>query len=344
MEKLPEEIRKELEAELKVTREIGHRNRLCVILGRDDGYSVEALSRILRISIGTIYHYLNDFDHKQKTKNAARGGRDSLLSEEQTKELERHLQEVTYLKVKAICAYVKEKYGIVYTRSGMTRWLEMHHFVFKRPKKIPGKLNPASQAVFIEEYKELKAGLKKDEEIYFVDAVHPEHQSQAVCGWIKKGEQKTLQTTGKQVRLHFAGALCLSGMKVVSKEYDTVDADAMIDFFRDLERKSTASTIYVILDNARANKNKKLDEFLKTSRIKLHYLPPYSPNLNPIERLWKIMRERKIHNQYRESSVTFFQEIRAFFQEDIPRMAHTWASRINDHFQVITPNPMQCAF
>ncbi|WP_281069555.1 hypothetical protein [Candidatus Rhabdochlamydia oedothoracis] len=38
----------------------------------------------------------------------------------------------------------------------------------------------------------LKETLNPDEEIYFIDAVHPEHQSQAVCGWIKKGVQKTL--------------------------------------------------------------------------------------------------------------------------------------------------------
>lgn len=40
-------------------------------------------------------------------------------------------------------------------------------------------------------------------------------------------------------------------------------------------------------------KIKKLEEYLKTSKIQVHYLPPYSPNLNPIERLWKVMREKK---------------------------------------------------
>ena len=94
-----------------------------------------------------------------------------------------------------------------------------------------------------------------------------------------------LQSTGKQLRLHLAGAVCLTGMKFFTQEYETVDADAMLDFFKNLETSSNASTIYVILDNARSNKNKKLEEFLQTSKIKVRYLPPYSPNLNPIERL-----------------------------------------------------------
>jgi hypothetical protein len=68
----------------------------------------------------------------------------------------------------------------------------------------------------IREYEELKAKLPKDHEIYFLDAVHPEFQSQSVCGWIKKGEIKTLPTTNKQYRLHFIGAIALSNMEVVA--------------------------------------------------------------------------------------------------------------------------------
>ena len=79
----------------------------------------------------------------------------------------------------------------------MTFWLQAHSFVFKRPKKVPGKLDPERQEACIKTYEALKAALKPNEEIYFLDAAHPEHQSQVVCGWIKKGIQKTLQSTEK---------------------------------------------------------------------------------------------------------------------------------------------------
>lgn len=332
-----------LETELKKAREISERNRLCVVLGHDDGLSIADLGRALRLSHATICNYLNDYDSEQKTKNDQKGGAQSKLTQEQSQLLLQHLAETTYLKVKQICAYVKEKYGVTYSRSGMTAWLQEHDFTYKRPKKVPGKLDPEKQEAFIQEYERLKANLNPGEEIYFADAVHPEHQSQAVCGWIKKGVQKTLQSTGKQLRLHLAGAVCLTEMKFVTREYETVDAEAMIDFFKNLEDSSKASTIYVILDNARSNKNKKLEEFLKTSKIKIHYLPPYSPNLNPIERLWKIMRETKLYNRYFESSVDFFREVRSFFKDDIPKMAHTWGSRINDKFQTIKLDPVKLA-
>ena len=333
--------RSNLERQLKRPKDYSERNRLCVILGYDDGVTVEELSKVLRLGLSRVYEYLREYDSSHKTKSDLIGGSDSKLSTDQTQMLLRHLEEITYLKVKQIIAYVTREYGIVYSRSGITDWLEQHGFVYKRPKKIPGKLDPERQKAFIEKYEELKKGLQAGEEIYFVDAVHPEHQSQAVCGWIKKGIQKTLQTSGKQLRLHFTGALCLTGMQIFTKEYETVDADAMIDFFKGLESQSSAHTIHVILDNARANKNKKLDEFLQTSRIKVHYLPPYSPNLNPIELLWKIMREITVHNRYYESVVDFFKSIRDFFTEEISQMTESLQARINDKFQVIYPQPIK---
>ncbi len=329
---------------MKRSQKIDDRNRLCVILGYDDGSSIDELASILRISRVTVYSYLNGFHLNGKTENLPRGGRKPNLDNEQSQALEKHLSEVTYLKVKEICAYVKTTFGVSFSRSGMTAWLHENRFVFKCPKKIPGKLNPEKQKEFVEAYEVLKARLRSDEEIYFIDAVHPEHQSQAARGWIQKGEEKTLQSTGKQLRLHIAGALCLNGMKVITREYDSVDADAMIDFFKALEDSTNASKIYVILDNARSNKNNKIDEYLINSRIIPQYLPPYSPNLNPIERLWKIMRETKLYNRYYESSVEFFHEIRGFFSDIVPKKARTWTSRLNDNFQTIKLNPIQPAF
>ena len=332
-----------LEAGLKKAREASERNRFCVILGHDDGLTISELAMALRLSPATICNYLKDYESEQKTKHDPKGGTKSKLTEDQSQSLLIHLAETTYVKVKQICAHVKKNYGVSYSRSGMTSWLQEHGFTYKRPKKVPGKLDPQKQEEFIREYETLKASLNSGEEVYFVDAVQPEHQSLAVCGWIKKGVQKTLQSTGKQLRLHFAGALCLTGMKIVSQEFETVDADAMIDFFKNLRNTSSASTIYVILDNARSNKNKKLEEFLKNSNIKLRYLPPYSPNLNPIERLWKIMRETKLYNRYYESSKEFFRVVRGFFADDIPKMAHTWGLRINDKFQTVKLDPVRLA-
>ena len=332
-----------LEAALKKTKDLSEWKRIFAIIGYDDGQSIEELAETLRLSPFTVEQYLKKYNSDSKTKNDPRGGRDSKLTSQEAQELERHLSEKTYLKVKDIVTYVENRFKKKYSRSGMTFWLAEHGFVYKQPQKIPGKSDPGEQAKFVEKYEELKKIIGPKDEIYFMDAVHPEYQSQAVCGWIKKGECKTLQTSGKQVRLHFAGALCLRNMKVIVSEYNTVDADAVIDFFKRLEKESAAPEIHVILDNAKAHKNRKVDEYLKKSRIRLHYLPPYSPNLNCIERLWKILRERTTYNHYYPCAKDFFQAIRAFFTEAVSRMGGVLRSRINDKFQVIKLNPVNVA-
>jgi len=340
MRSLTEEERRSLESDLKKTKVLAEWKRLFVILSYDEGQSVEELARLTRLSKWTIEDYLKRYSSHNKTKNDPKGGCSSKLDQQESQVLEKHLSETTYLKVKDIVAYVKGRFGKEYSRSGMTAWLKAHGFTFKQPEKVPGKLDPAKQQQFIQEYEKLKSGLQPGDELYFLDAVHPEYQSQAVCGWIKKGERKTLQTTGKQTRLHLVGALSLNKMKVSVREYETIDGEAMIRFFKDLESEASSGQIHVILDNAAVHKNRKLIDYLKTSRIKLHYLPPYSPNLNPIERLWKIFRETTLYNRYFEKSSDFFAAVRKFFADTVHRIRPFLMQRINDHFQTIELNPI----
>jgi transposase len=329
-----------LEADLKKTKDASGWRRLFVILSFDEGQSIEELARLTRLSHSTIEEYLKEYSSQNKTKNDPRGGSEPRLTPEESAKLEKRLTEVTYLKVIGITAFVQKEFGKNFSRSGMTSWLQAHGFTYKKPKKVPGKANPEAQKRFVEEYENLKSTLPSDAEIYFMDAAHPEYQSQAVCGWIKKGECKTLQTSAKQQRLHFIGALRLDGMQITTQEYKTVDAEAVIDFLKKLESASSASEIHIILDNARSNKNKELENYLKQSKIKLHYLPPYSPNLNPIERLWKILRETTLYNRYYESCLECFRAVRGFFTEKIPKLKPVLASRMTDRFETIRLNPI----
>ena len=67
------------------------------------------------------------------------GGSDSKLDEAAAEELVAHLNEVTYLHVNEICAYVEATYGITYTISGMTKWLKAEGFRYKKPHGVPAK-------------------------------------------------------------------------------------------------------------------------------------------------------------------------------------------------------------
>jgi transposase len=65
-----------------------------------------------------------------------------------------------------------------------------------------------------------------------------------------------------------------------------------------------------------------LGEYVKTSRVKIHYLPPYAPNLNLIERLWKFFHKKTLYNHYyptylefKTASLDFFENMHQYQDE-----------------------------
>lgn len=326
---------------VRTTKNVDEKIRLCAILAYDEGHDVYDIANILKISESSTYSYINDYIKKDKIAHDIKGGSDCKMSARQEIELISHLSKVTYLTAKSVAAYVFKEYEIQYTVSGMTKWLDRNYFVYKSPKHIPGKLDEQKQQEFVEYYNDLKQSISPDEVIMFMDAAHPEYQSQAVCGWIPKGETKTLATTNTQFRLHLNGAIELNSMNIFTREYKTIDAQAIISFLKDLEAANPYKTIHIICDNGRSNKNKDIRQYLETSRIKIHYLPPYSPNLNPIERLWKIMREMVTYNKIYPVFTDFTDKIHEFFEHTVPNITKLLQTRINDKFEMIRHNQVQ---
>ena len=334
--------RAEFEKLVRKTKNIDEKDRLRAILAYDEGHDVSDIANILKLSESSTYNYIGDYLKKSKIAHDPKNGSYCKLTPREEIELIKYLSITTHLTASSICAYVLKQYGVKYTITGITKWLERNDFVYKKPKHVPGKLDEQKQQDFIDHYDELKQNTDDvNSVIMFMDAVHPEYQSQAVYGWIPQGETKTLPTTNTQFRLHLNGAINLNTMNIFTREYDTIDAVSIISFFKDLEAENPYKTIHIICDNGRSNKNKDIQEYLETSRIKIHYLPPYAPNLNAIERLWKIMREHVTYNKYYLTFSEFKDRIHEFFSTTVHDIGHVLRSRINDKFEVVRHNPVQ---
>lgn len=117
--------------------------------------------------------------------------------------------------------------------------------------------------------------------------------------------------------------------------------EATISFLKKIEKAyPNKRKIHLFLDNARYYKNKEVLGYVKTSKIELHFLPPYSPNLNPIERVWKWMKEKVTYNTYYEEFDDFKQAIFGFLEsvsklDPASEWGRAFASRIRDHFRAI---------
>ena len=80
--------------------------------------------------------------------------------------------------------------------------------------------------------------------------------------------------------------------------------------------------------------------YLRTSKIRLHFLPPYSPNLNPIERLWKWMKECVIYNTYYSEFEDFKAAVFGFFAalsvvDPGSIIGQSFRSHVRDQFRII---------
>lgn len=87
-----------------------------------------------------------------------------------------------------------------------------------------------------------------------------------------------------------------------ARESERFNAQTCWDFFKQLERTSTrrGRRVVVIADNAKYHHAKLHREWraARTARFAFDFLPPYSPELNPIERVWKLVRRMRLHNRY----------------------------------------------
>ena len=337
---LTDEERAQLKTQHKREHDGRVRDRIKAVLLRDKGWTWMQIADALLLSEEVLRKHLKEYQASRKLK-PENGGSTEKLSLEQSQLLFQHLKQHTYLYAKDIAVYVKSMWDISYTVSGMTDWLNRNHFSYKKPSLVPGKANLANQEAWIAKYHKLRKSLTKDETICFADGVHPTHNTHLSYGWIYKGVRKEIcSNTGRQ-RINLTGALDLIEKKLLFQEDKRLDANATISFFEKLEKAyPSKKRIHLFLDNARYYKNKKVQIYLETSKIQVHYLPSYSPNLNPIERLWKWMKERVLYNTYYEHFDDFKQAIFGFLEtvsniDHNSELGQTFSSRVKDNFRAI---------
>lgn len=177
-----------------------------------------------------------------------------------------------------------------------------------------------------------------DEPVLFIDGVHPTQGTKLAYGWMRKGDTaKTVETTGSRTRLNLMGALNLNDIgKTIVREYERIDSLNIGRFFIAIrETYPVSQKIHIILDGAGYHRSELVKEWAYVMNIELHFLPPYSPNLNPIERLWKVMNEHVRNNHYFATVALFQREIHHFFTERLPGLAGSLLCRINDNFQIL---------
>lgn len=150
-----------------------------------------------------------------------------------------------------------------------------------------------------------------------MDPVHQIHNNENGHCWQLKGTSNTktaLANTGRR-RLNIIGAINPLTLKPTALlTEDNCCEEVIIAFLNEIKLEyADAKTICIVLDNARYQRAYSVQDEARLLGIELLFLPPYSPNLNLIERLWKFFKKKIMKNKYYESYKIFEQAVNDFF-------------------------------
>jgi transposase len=216
-------------------------------------------------------------------------------------ELENHRQTIRGyfeknppLSIKEAVAKIEELTGIKRSETQVRKFLKSLGMQCLKVGYVPGKADVEAQEEYQE--KKLKPRLKEAKQgkraVFFVDAAH-----------------------------FVMRALNAITHEVITVTNDTyITADQVSELLKKLANLGLTIPITLVLDNARYQKCQVVTDLAETLGIELLYLPPYSPNLNLIERLWKLVKKKCLYAKYYENFADFKESISDFLAQ--PHISH----------------------
>ena len=323
------------------THRLARRANALVLL--DAGWNFREVAEVLLLDDATIraWHKLFVDGGLEGLTRFEAGGSACLINEEQQDKLKAWVTAALPRSTRRIGAWIETQFDLVYAgRSGLIALLNRLGLEYHKPDVIPRKLDEQKQRAFIESYEKLLNSLGGDEAVLFADAVHPTHAARPAGCWAPAHEKLAIEQTSGRQRINIHGAIDLETGQTRMIEVETVDAASTIRLLESIEAFYPLLVfIHVYLDNARYHHAKLVRQWLARPgcRIKLHFIPPYCPHLNPIERLWGVMHKHVTHNRCYATCTQFADATLGFLREKVPRNWPGFRDSVTDNFRVIKP-------
>jgi transposase len=179
--------------------------------------------------------------------------------------------------------YLKKQLAIDLGYSTTVRWLHELNFHLRVPQPWPERQNEEERKTFLEELRALVADPKV--EIWFGDECGVEGDPRPRRRWVQPGRRRTVPYLGDHIRQSVIGAVAPQSGGLFSLIVDGVDTDVFQFFLDEMAKvvpKKEGIRQLLILDNASWHKAGRLN----WHHFEAKFLPGYSPDFNPIERLW----------------------------------------------------------
>ncbi len=307
--------RKRLEKLLKRSEDRGDLRtvkRVMAILAFSDNVSPSEICNILRVSEESIRLWIKAFLLKgvEGLKPKKNNGRPSNLTKSQRRELAKLIEEgPTKVGFPGACwrspmiqSLIYEKFGVFYSVNYISQLLKNMGFSYQKAKFVSDHKNPEKRKEWLEKrWPEIvKLSEKKDSLILFGDEASFPQWGSLTYTWAKKGQQPVVKTSGIRKGYKVLGLIEYFSGRFFFKTHEGRLNSASYASFLEEVMSQTKKHLILIQDGAPYHTSKAMKEFFKkhSSRLTVYQLPSYSPDYNPIERLWKKIKEKEIHLHY----------------------------------------------
>lgn len=304
--------------------------------------SIARLTGTCRNFVDKVIHLYNDYGLQDVLFTEEKEGRPNRLGGQ--------WHAVSEALVKGVPRSAKEAVNIIRGISGHTFSLTWARVLmrdagmdYRKLQPVPGKADPEKQKEWIADIQPVVAEAEEGRRrLLFMDAVHFTLEAFTCKVWCKG--QLYLPTGAGRNRFNLLGAIDPFSLDLVqSHSMKYVDAGQVKAFLEKVRDQSGDIPVSLILDNARYQHCQAVKDKAAELGIDLIFLPPYSPNLNIIERLWKYVRKEVLNARFFETPALFHDALRKFFEEDICHHHHGLKTLLTLKFQSFENAHLLCA-
>ena len=189
-----------------------------------------------------------------------------------------------------------------------------------RPKATVGcPWAKAAKTRRLNQLQQLIATLPRGERVFYEDEVDIHLNPKIGLDWMVSGQQKEAKTPGQNEKRYLAGALDVRTGLLVWVEGDRKTSYLFLDLLDRLRQQyPQARCLHLILDNYRIHKSDIVHAALGgylAGKIKLHFLPPYCPDHNKIERVWQDVHANVTRNHRCPTMTKLMVEVRYYLRK-----------------------------
>jgi transposase len=321
----------ELKRLVKEAKDARVRHRLLFIRQLYEEDSMEEACERMCISLQTGYDWLLLWN-----TSGAEGlppgkgeGRPPKIGEEQKKKLLELLKSKEHWLTNEVRALIKREFAVVYSLRHTRKILHDFGMHYAKPYVLDSKKPLEAQKILANRLEEALTG-REDVVIGFLDEAGPQTRDNTQRVWSFNKPRKSKNTA--YYKANTFGFYPLNGRAVLEFKEQSKSGD-LCDFLRQIRMRNPLKHLIIILDNARSHNARQTRAFAKLLDISLIFLPPYSPDLNPIEYIWKSIRRRLSQIQDISSEWALRETIKTNF--------HQLAKKISfaaNWIQTFTPN------